>query len=58
MFRSRFFEPLLRTLTLKCLAWEDILGSIASVDRDLGTELWTFYERSLEHNFGGPMRRT
>lgn len=55
---SRYFEPLLRTLDLRPVAWDNLLTRIEAADRDFGLELRTFYQRALDYNFCGPTRRT
>lgn len=46
----RWFEPTLRHLDVRCLAWEDILDVIAFHDPTAGQALDSFYGRCLAHN--------
>lgn len=46
----RWFEPTLRHLDVRCLAWEDVLDVIAFHDPAAGQSLDSFYGKCLKHN--------
>ena len=45
-----WFTPTLRSMAVRCLAWEDIVAFIRSTDPYFGDDLGRFYERCLKFN--------
>jgi len=47
---ERWFLPVLQTIRIRCISWEELLGVITESDPLSGSELTDFYARCLEFN--------
>lgn len=54
---AQHFDPVLDRLVVKPLSWEDVIGGIAAVDAQLGSDIREFYARTLVMN-GAPRALT
>ncbi len=47
---SEWFEPVLKSMRLDVLAWEDVVATISEHDAQAGEAIGVFYDRCLQYN--------